>query len=100
MTGGEHGPDPVEVTTGPPAPAIYFLSDYGTADEFVGVVHAVLHRHAPGLAVIDLSHQIAPSMWPPAPPCWLGALRTSVRAWCWGWSIPGWAPPDGRWPSG
>ena len=48
------------MTTGPPAPAIYFLSDYGTADEFVGVVHAVLHRHAPGLAVIDLSHQIAP----------------------------------------
>jgi S-adenosylmethionine hydrolase len=50
----------VEVSAGPPTPAIYFLSDYGTADEFVGVVHAVLHRHAPGLAVIDLSHQIAP----------------------------------------
>jgi S-adenosylmethionine hydrolase len=48
------------VSPGPPAPAIYFLSDYGTADEFVGVVHAVLHRHAPGLAVIDLSHQIPP----------------------------------------
>lgn len=48
------------MSTGPPTPAIYFLSDYGTADEFVGVVHAVLHRHAPGLAVIDLSHQIAP----------------------------------------
>jgi S-adenosylmethionine hydrolase len=48
------------VSPGPPAPAIYFLSDYGTADEFVGVVHAVLHRRAPGLAVIDLSHQIAP----------------------------------------
>lgn len=48
------------MSSGPPEPAIYFLSDYGTADEFVGVVHAVLHRHAPGLAVIDLSHQIAP----------------------------------------
>jgi hypothetical protein len=48
------------VSTGTGAPAIYFLSDYGTADEFVGVVHAVLHRHAPGLTVIDLSHQIAP----------------------------------------
>ncbi len=42
------------------APAIYFLSDYGTADEFVGVVHAVLHRLAPSLRVIDLSHQIPP----------------------------------------
>jgi S-adenosylmethionine hydrolase len=43
-----------------PAPAIYFLSDYGTADEFVGVVHAVLHRRAPGVPVIDLSHRIPP----------------------------------------
>ncbi len=44
----------------PPAPAVFFLSDYGTADEFVGVVHAVLHRLAPNVPVIDLSHQIAP----------------------------------------
>jgi S-adenosyl-L-methionine hydrolase (adenosine-forming) len=42
------------------APAIFFLSDYGTVDEFVGVVHAVLHRSAPSLRVIDLSHQIPP----------------------------------------
>jgi S-adenosylmethionine hydrolase len=54
------------VTDGsPPAdrdqhPAIYFASDYGTADEFVGVVHAVLHRHAPGVPVIDLSHEVPP----------------------------------------
>ena len=44
----------------PPAPAIFFLSDYGTADEFVGVVHAVLHRLAPPVPVIDLSHQVPP----------------------------------------
>lgn len=44
----------------PPAPAIFFLSDYGTADEFVGVVHAVLHRLAPQVPVVDLSHQVAP----------------------------------------
>ena len=44
----------------PPAPAIFFLSDYGTADEFVGVVHAVLHRLAPLVPVVDLSHQVAP----------------------------------------
>ena len=36
---------PCSARAGPPA--VYFLSDYGTADEFVGVVHAVLHRLAP-----------------------------------------------------
>jgi hypothetical protein len=38
--------------------AIYFLSDYGTRDEFVGVVHAVLAGAAPGAPVIDLAHRI------------------------------------------
>ncbi len=42
------------------APAVYFLSDYGLDDEFVGVVHAVLHRHAPSVPVIDLSHRVPP----------------------------------------
>jgi hypothetical protein len=41
-------------------PAIYFASDYGTEDEFVGVVHAVLHRLAPTVPVIDLAHRIPP----------------------------------------
>ncbi len=41
-----------------PAAAVFFVSDYGTVDEFVGVVHAVLHRLAPTVPVIDLSHQI------------------------------------------
>lgn len=41
-------------------PAVYFLSDYGTGDEFVGVVHAVLQRLAPSVPVIDLSHRIPP----------------------------------------
>jgi S-adenosyl-L-methionine hydrolase (adenosine-forming) len=36
----------------------FFLSDYGTRDEFVGVVHAVLTAWAPGVTVIDLSHEI------------------------------------------
>lgn len=48
----------VEPGVAPADPVVYFLSDYGTADEFVGVVHAVLHRWAPGVPVIDLSHQI------------------------------------------
>src|SRR5690606_25732908 len=37
---------------------ITFLSDYGTADEFVGVVHAVIRSIAPHVHVIDLTHEI------------------------------------------
>jgi S-adenosylmethionine hydrolase len=40
------------------APAITFLSDYGLADEFVGVVHAVIARLCPEARVIDLGHGI------------------------------------------
>ena len=35
-----------------------FLSDYGTDDEFAGVVHAVIARIAPGAHVVDLTHGI------------------------------------------
>jgi S-adenosylmethionine hydrolase len=42
-----------------PPRTVFFLSDYGTQDEFVGVVHAVLTAGAPGVRVIDLAHQIA-----------------------------------------
>jgi S-adenosylmethionine hydrolase len=37
---------------------ITFLSDYGLADEFVGVVHGVIARLCPDARVIDLSHGI------------------------------------------
>jgi S-adenosyl-L-methionine hydrolase (adenosine-forming) len=37
---------------------VTFLSDYGTTDEFVGVVHAVIARLAPEARVIDISHGI------------------------------------------
>lgn len=37
---------------------VTFLSDYGTIDEFVGVVHSVIRTIAPDAAVIDLTHQI------------------------------------------
>jgi S-adenosyl-L-methionine hydrolase (adenosine-forming) len=37
---------------------VFFLSDYGLADEFVGVVHAVLLRQVPDVAVVDLTHGI------------------------------------------
>lgn len=39
---------------------ISFLSDYGHADEFVGVVHSVIRQIAPAVTVIDITHEIAP----------------------------------------
>lgn len=39
---------------------ISFLTDYGTDDEFVGVVKSVIRDIAPHAAVIDLTHGIAP----------------------------------------
>lgn len=44
----------------PASPTIFFLTDYGLSDEFVGVVHAVLRRAAPSAAVIDLTHGVPP----------------------------------------
>lgn len=38
---------------------ITFLSDYGTADDFVGVCHAVIARIAPEARIVDLTHAIA-----------------------------------------
>ena len=37
---------------------ITFLSDYGTQDEFVGVVKSVIRGIAPGVTVVDLTHEI------------------------------------------
>jgi S-adenosylmethionine hydrolase len=39
---------------------ISFLSDYGTDDEFVGIVRSVLRSIAPDVAVIDITHAVAP----------------------------------------
>jgi S-adenosyl-L-methionine hydrolase (adenosine-forming) len=44
----------------PPADTVFFLSDYGTRDEFAGVVRAVLRRLSPGTTVIDLTHEVPP----------------------------------------
>ncbi|OFW67617.1 MAG: hypothetical protein A2Z12_01250 [Actinobacteria bacterium RBG_16_68_21] len=41
-----------------PGRPISFLSDFGLADEFVGVVHGVIERIAPGARVIDITHGI------------------------------------------
>ena len=43
-----------------PARTVFFLSDFGTQDEFAGVVHAVIARRAPGTTVIDLTHHVPP----------------------------------------
>jgi len=43
-----------------PPRTVFFLSDFGTEDEFAGVVHAVIAAHAPGTTVIDLTHHGPP----------------------------------------
>jgi S-adenosyl-L-methionine hydrolase (adenosine-forming) len=40
------------------APTISFLSDYGIADEFVGVVKGVIRQLAPEALVIDITHSV------------------------------------------
>ncbi|HEV3227869.1 MAG TPA: SAM-dependent chlorinase/fluorinase [Solirubrobacteraceae bacterium] len=39
-------------------PVLTFLSDYGTADEFVGVCHGVIARLSPEVRIIDITHGI------------------------------------------
>lgn len=39
---------------------ISFLSDYGTGDEFVGVVRSVIRAVCPNAFVVDITHDIAP----------------------------------------
>jgi S-adenosylmethionine hydrolase len=39
---------------------VTFLSDYGTVDEFAGLVRSVIHQVSPQARVVDLTHEIAP----------------------------------------
>lgn len=39
---------------------ISFLSDFGHADEFVGVVHSVIRSIAPEVGIVDITHGIPP----------------------------------------
>lgn len=72
-------------------PPVIFLSDFGAADEFAGVCRAVIARLAPGAAVIDLTHGIAPAdvrrgalalaaaaAYAPSPAVWLGVVDPGV----------------------
>ena len=43
-----------------PPGAVFFFSDYGLRDEFVGVVHSAIHRSAPHVTVVDLTHGLQP----------------------------------------
>ena len=45
---------------GPRYDTISLLTDYGYADEFVGVLHAVARSIAPHATVLDIAHEIAP----------------------------------------
>jgi S-adenosyl-L-methionine hydrolase (adenosine-forming) len=42
-------------------PIVTFLSDFGHADWFVGVVHGVIHTLAPEAHIVDLSHEVPPA---------------------------------------
>ncbi len=41
-------------------PPIVILTDFGTADPFVGIMKGVIHQIAPHTTVIDLTHEIPP----------------------------------------
>jgi S-adenosyl-L-methionine hydrolase (adenosine-forming) len=41
-------------------PTVAFLSDYGHADEFVGVCEAVIAALAPSVRIIHITHEVAP----------------------------------------
>jgi S-adenosylmethionine hydrolase len=39
---------------------VALLTDFGLSDHYVGVIHAVLEKHAPGVTRIDLDHLVPP----------------------------------------
>lgn len=43
-----------------PSGLVTFLSDFGTTDPYVGIVHGVILGIAPAARVIDLTHHVAP----------------------------------------
>lgn len=54
MTDGAEPSGPLRYDT------VTLLSDYGTVDGFVGVVHSVIRQLAPGVGIVDLTHEISP----------------------------------------
>ena len=43
---------------------ITFMSDFGTSDHYVAAVKAKILSVNPGLHIVDVSHEIEPSIWP------------------------------------
>ncbi len=39
---------------------VFFLSDFGLADPYVGIVKAVMEGIAPGISIVDLAHEVPP----------------------------------------
>lgn len=64
---------------------ILFASDFGFAGPYVGQVHAVLARHAPGVPVIDLMHDL-PAFRPAAAGCLIRRMMSSM--------VPAWTEPS------
>lgn len=54
------GATSIDHRSAPGYATVSFLSDYGYQDEFVGVVHSVIHQLAPGATVIDITHGVPP----------------------------------------
>jgi S-adenosylmethionine hydrolase len=50
---------PSETVSSSRPPFVSFLSDYGRADEFVGVCHAVMLELVPELRIVDITHDLA-----------------------------------------
>lgn len=47
-----------------PAPLLALLTDFGRVDPYVAQVHAVLMTAAPGVPILDISHDVAPgNLW-------------------------------------
>ena len=58
MVGGVELERPAMAEGPSPTPIVTFLSDYGYADEFVGVCHGVIADRCPRARVIDITHSI------------------------------------------
>lgn len=41
-------------------PLITLTTDFGAAGPYVAMMKAVIHRHAPGVQIVDLTHEVAP----------------------------------------
>ena len=79
-------------------PVITFLSDYGLADDFVGVCHGVIAAICPEARVIDLTHGVPRARRPRrrADPARRAAVPAG-RACTWPSSTRRWAASAARW---